>query len=95
MIAFDLVIALVLLGTIAAGLVPILFAASSADRMLAAQLIGTAGVGTLLVLAAVLALPGLVDVALVFALLAAVAVAAFTRRAAQPPGDGRENTSHG
>ena len=50
------------------------------DRMLSAQLLGTNGVGLLLLLAFVLDLPSLLDVALVLALLAAVAVIAFTRR---------------
>ena len=48
------------------------------DRMLAIQLIGTAGVGVLMLLSRLLAQPALLDVALILALLAAVASAAFT-----------------
>jgi multicomponent Na+:H+ antiporter subunit F len=48
--------------------------------MMAAQLIGTAGVGVLALLSPVLAQPALIDVALVLALLAAVSVAALTGR---------------
>ena len=69
-----------LAATLAIGLMPVLRAPRSTDRMLAAQLIGTTGVGILLVLAVLLDLPALRNVALVLALLAAVALAAFTRR---------------
>jgi len=62
------------------------------DRMLAALLFGTTGVAMLLLLAPGLNLPALLDVALVFALLAAVALVAFVRRAWNPPTD--EERSH-
>ena len=80
MIEFYAIGALVLAATIVVGLVPTLRARDPADRLLAAQLLGTAGVGTLLLLAPVLALDALGDVALILALLAAVAVTALTRR---------------
>jgi multicomponent Na+:H+ antiporter subunit F len=48
--------------------------------MVAAQLVGTTGIAALQVLAPVVQVPALIDVALIFALLAAVAVAAFTRK---------------
>jgi multicomponent Na+:H+ antiporter subunit F len=48
--------------------------------MIAAQLIGSTGVGILLLLAHALSVPALIDVALVLALLAAVTVAAFVGR---------------
>ncbi|MGD2082031.1 MAG: monovalent cation/H+ antiporter complex subunit F [Chromatiales bacterium] len=76
-----------LLLTLAIGMVRVLRGPDPGDRMLAAQLIGTAGVGVLLLLAAALGLPSLVDVALVLALLAAVAVVAFTRREETRAGD--------
>jgi multicomponent Na+:H+ antiporter subunit F len=50
--------------------------------MMAAQLLGTSGIAVLLLLALALEVPALLDVALIFALLAAVSVAAFTRRRA-------------
>jgi multicomponent Na+:H+ antiporter subunit F len=50
------------------------------DRMLSVQLLGTGGVAVLLLLSPMLAIPALIDVALVLALLAAVAAAALTRR---------------
>lgn len=62
------------------GLLRVLLGPSAGDRMLAIQLIGTAGVGMLLVLDVLLNQPALIDVALLLALLAAVAAAAFTGR---------------
>jgi len=52
-----------------------------ADRMLAAQLFGTTAVAVLLLLAESTATAVLRDVALLFALLAAVTAVAFVRRA--------------
>jgi multicomponent Na+:H+ antiporter subunit F len=62
------------------GLLRILRGPGAADRMLATQLIGTAGVGALLLLSLLSGRQALMDVALVLALLAAVAAAAFTGR---------------
>ncbi len=70
-----------LLSTIVIGLVRVERGPSPADRMLAAQLFGTAGVGMLLLLAEGLGMPSLRDVGLVFALLAAMTVVAFVKRA--------------
>jgi multicomponent Na+:H+ antiporter subunit F len=81
------VTAVVLLGTIGIGLVRVVLGPTHADRMMAAQLMGTTGIAVLLVLAPVVRTPGLVDAALVFALLAAVAVTAFTRRRLAEEGD--------
>ena len=72
--------ATVLLATIGIGLVRVVLGPTNADRLMAAQLMGTTGIAILLLLAPVVRIPGLLDTALVFALLAAVAVAAFTRR---------------
>ncbi|MBK5970934.1 MULTISPECIES: monovalent cation/H+ antiporter complex subunit F [Thiorhodovibrio] len=77
-----LVFASLLLATMGVGLVRALRGPTPADRLLAVQLIGTASIGVLLLLAAALSMPALADVALVFSLLAAVAVAALTRRRA-------------
>ena len=78
--AFLAVAALLLLLTLGAGLIRVLLGPTPSDRLMAAQLMGTTGIAILLLLAPVVRVPALVDVALVFALLAAVAVAAFTRR---------------
>jgi multicomponent Na+:H+ antiporter subunit F len=72
--------AAVLLVALAIGMIRVLRGPAAGDRMLAAQLVGTTGVGILLLLAVALGVPALVDVALVLGLLAAVAVVAFTRR---------------
>lgn len=74
-------VAVFLLLNLAAGLWRVLRGATRADRMIAAQLFGTTGVGILLLLAPTLGSPALQDVALVFALLAAVTTVAFVGRA--------------
>jgi multicomponent Na+:H+ antiporter subunit F len=53
---------------------------TSADRMLAAELISTSAIAVLLLLSRAVDQPALVDVALLFALLAAVATATFVTR---------------
>ena len=60
------------------GLLRVLRGPGAADRMLAVQLIGTTGVGMLLLLGPLLGQRALIDVALILALLAAVAATAFT-----------------
>lgn len=84
MTAWLLGFASLLLTIMAVGLVRALRGPTPADRLLAVQLLGTAGIGVLLLLAKALALPALADVALVFSLLTAVAVAALTRRVTPP-----------
>ena len=81
MATFYIFIATLLLLTLIAGLWRILRGPNSADRMMAAQLFGTTAVAILLLLAQAFDQPALRDVALVFALLAAVTVIAFVRRA--------------
>ncbi|MGD8842019.1 MAG: monovalent cation/H+ antiporter complex subunit F [Gammaproteobacteria bacterium] len=72
--------ALCLMLSLLLGLLRVMRGPGAADRMLAVQLIGTAGVGLALLLSLLLDQSGLIDVALVLALLAAVAAAAFTGR---------------
>ena len=72
------VAALILMFSLFLGLLRVLRGPGPGDRMLAAQLIGTSGVGVLLLLGVLLEKPALTDVALILALLAAVAAAAFT-----------------
>jgi len=74
-------LALFLLLNLVAGMWRILRGPTAADRMLAAQLFGTSAVAVLLLLAQALDNVALIDVALVFALLAAVTAVAFVRRA--------------
>ena len=73
-------LALVLALTLLAGLGRVLRGPTAADRMLAAQLTGSTAVALLLLLAEAADRPALRDVALVFALLAAVSTIAFVRR---------------
>lgn len=73
------------LATVAVGLVRIVRGPDDADRMMAAQLLGTGGVAALLLVAAATGAPGVVDVALTLALVAAFASAAFVAKA---PGAG-------
>lgn len=83
-----LALAVFLMLNVAAGLLRILRGPTAADRMLAAQLFGTTGVAILLLLAEAQAMPALRDVALVFALLAALATVAFVKRVwYHKPGD--------
>jgi multicomponent Na+:H+ antiporter subunit F len=83
MIAALSVILIVLLLSILGGLVRVLRGAEPAERMLAAQLFGTASVAMLLILSQVMAMPALLDVALVFTLLAAVTLVCFVVLAAK------------
>ncbi len=80
-------VAVVLLASLALGLVRIWRGPGLADRMLAAQLFGTTGVALLLVLAQAQGLAALRDVALVLALLALLAVVAFVARAWRGAGE--------
>ena len=72
--------ALLILISVVVGLIRILRGPTAADRMLAAQLFGTGGVAVLLILALAMQMPSLVDVALIYALLAAVTMVVFVRR---------------
>lgn len=83
-------LAVFLLANLGAGLWRVLRGPTAADRMLAAQLFGTTAVAVLLLLAQGDENPALQDVALVFALLAAVAAVAFVRRAWNEDGRDRE-----
>ena len=71
-----------ILFTVAVGLVRILGGPGDVDRMMAAQLIGTGGIGSLLLIAAATGARGVEDVALGLALLAAFASASFVKSAA-------------
>ena len=83
MTAFYLGAALVLLINLAAGLARIALGPLDVDRMMAAQIFGTTGIATLLLLARATD-DALVDVALVLAPLAVIAAVAFVRRIRQP-----------
>lgn len=79
--------AFILLLSVAASLWRIAMGPGRADRMMSAQLIGTGGVATALLLAAAQGNDSVIDVALVLALLAAFAAVAFVK-ASSPDGAG-------
>lgn len=76
-------LALFLLLNIVAGMYQIIRGHGAADRMLAAQFLGTTVVAILLLLSQATDKSSLRDIALVLALLAAITAVAFVRRAWQ------------
>lgn len=91
---FMLGVAGLILATVAIGLIRVLRGPGNADRMMAAQLIGTGGVAVLLLTDAAVAIPGVGDVALSLALLAAFSSVAFVLggEASGPPDAGAPGT---
>lgn len=87
MTEFLLVSALVVLLAVAGGLVRVLRGPGMADRVMAAQLLGTGGIAVLLLVGAATATPGLADAGLTLALLAAFATVALVRGA---PGESED-----
>lgn len=69
-----------ILAILAVGLVRVLSGPGDADRMMAAQLIGTGGIAALLLLGAISGESAAVDVALTLALLATFASIAFVKK---------------
>lgn len=67
--------------TVVVGLARILYGPADADRIMAAQLLGTGGIATLLLVGVARGLPAAVDVALTLAMLAAFASIAFVKNA--------------
>lgn len=67
--------------TVVVGLARILYGPADADRIMAAQLLGTGGIATLLLVGVARDLPAAVDVALTLAMLAAFASIAFVKNA--------------
>jgi multicomponent Na+:H+ antiporter subunit F len=88
MAEFLLAAAAFILAMVALGLARLLRGPDDADRMMAAQLLGTGGIAVLLLLGAASGEAGTADVALTLALLAAFATFAFVK--ARPAGSGEE-----
>ncbi len=82
MTEFLLAAAGLVLTTVALGLIRIVRGPANADRMMAAQLLGTGGVAVLLLLGAATGETAVVDVALTLALLAPFAPVAFAQSGA-------------
>lgn len=92
---FLLAAASFVLAMVALGLVRVLRGPTDADRMMAAQLLGSGGIAVLLLLAFGTHVSAIVDVAIALALLAAFAAVAFVKAAAAqgaagPPPQGGE-----
>ena len=77
MSAFYIAAALFILLAVVGGLARILRGPGSADRLMAAQITGSGGVAVLLLLAAAMQQPAIIDVALMLAILAVFASVGF------------------
>ena len=88
----DLLLALagLILLTVAAGLVRLLYGPGDVDKVMAVQLLGTGGIASLLLVASATRVAGVEDVALGLALLAAFASVAFVQSAAGSAADRSE-----
>src|SRR5215468_2942159 len=84
-----------ILAMLALGLVRVLRGPNDADRMMAAQLIGTGGIAALLLLGAVTGAPAAVDVALTIALLATFASIAMVKKGRPRLDEDRQDSSEG
>jgi multicomponent Na+:H+ antiporter subunit F len=80
------------LAMVALGLLRILRGPGDAERMMAAQLLGTGGIASLLLLGAAIAAPTTVDVALTLALLTTFAAIAFVKKGTPRSPDADEAT---
>ena len=84
-----------ILAMLALGLVRVLRGPNDADRMMAAQLIGTGGIAALLLLGAVTDAPAAVDVALTIALLATFASIAMVKKGRSRLDEDRQDSMEG
>lgn len=84
MTEFLIAAAAFVLATVVVGLARILRGPAAADRIMAAQLLGTGGIAVLLLLSQARGEAAAVDVALVLALLAAFVTVAFARGLDRP-----------
>jgi len=83
------------LAMLALGLIRVLRGPNDADRMMAAQLIGTGGIAALLLLGAVTGAPAAVDVALTIALLATFASIAMVKKGTSRLDEDRQDSMEG
>ena len=77
----------IILFTVAVGLARILYGSDDAERLMAVQLLGSGGIAALLLIAYATNVPGVEDVALGLALLAAFATIAFVNLLDADQGD--------
>lgn len=90
---FLLATAAFILFTVATGLARVLRGPSNVDRIMAVQLLGTGGIASLLLVASATDVPGVEDVALGLALLAAFASVAFVNSATPSEAQGPQPAS--
>ena len=83
------------LAMLALGLIRVLRGPNDADRMMAAQLIGTGGIAALLLLGAVTGATAAVDVALTIALLATFASIAMVKKGTPRLDEDRQESMEG
>lgn len=80
MYEFLLAVSTFILATVTVGLVRVLRGPGSAERMMAAQLIGSGGIASLLTAGVATGVPAATDLALTLALLATFASIAFVKK---------------
>jgi len=85
MTEFLLAAAVFVLAMVALGLARVLRGPGDADRMMAAQLLGSGGIAALLLFGAAAGVDSVIDLSLALALLAAFATVAFVRFTPSPP----------
>ena len=81
MTSIYLIVAIAILMTLCGGMYQVLRGPTPGDRMLVIQLFGTTAVGALILIGEAMNDSALLDIALVLALLAAITMVAFVRRA--------------
>jgi multicomponent Na+:H+ antiporter subunit F len=93
---FLIAVAAFILTMVVLGLARVLRGPATADRMMAAQLIGSGGVAVLLLLSEAMMMPPIIDVALMLAILAVFASVGFVNWATAPltSGDRGETDEH-
>jgi multicomponent Na+:H+ antiporter subunit F len=91
MTEFLLAAAVFVLAMVALGLVRVKLGPGYADRMMAAQLLGSGSIGVLLLASAATGIDAVIDVALTLALLAAFASIAFVHYASSKPDGGGDD----
>lgn len=81
MVDYLYAVAAAILATVALGFIRVFRGPAEADRLMAAQLLGTEGVAVLLIIAVASGVPAVIDVALMLALLAAFVAVNFVANA--------------
>jgi multicomponent Na+:H+ antiporter subunit F len=96
MLEFLIAAAVIVIVTVAAGLARVLRGPGNAERMMAAQLLGTGGIAALILFGAATGYGAAVDLALTLAMLAAFASIAFIKKGSftEQPDDEEQRRPH-